>query len=98
MERGSINADLGAGVFKQRIAREGQGKSGGYRVIVFYKIGQLAFFIHGFLKSEQENITPIQKAAFKDMSKLYFGLSEKELNQLIATKEFTEIEYYEKEQ
>jgi len=30
--------DLGGGVFKIRIARPGEGKSGGYRVIVFFKI------------------------------------------------------------
>jgi hypothetical protein len=32
-ERGLIDADLGGGVIKQRLAREGQGKSGGFRII-----------------------------------------------------------------
>lgn len=34
-EQGLIDADLGGGVIKQRIARTGQGKSGGYRSIIF---------------------------------------------------------------
>ena len=33
VERGQIDADLG-GVIKQRVARPGQGRSGGYRTIV----------------------------------------------------------------
>jgi hypothetical protein len=32
-ERGLIDADLGGGVIKQRVARPGQGRSGGYRVL-----------------------------------------------------------------
>ena len=36
-ERGLIDADLGGGLIKQRVARKGQGRSGGYRVIVGYR-------------------------------------------------------------
>jgi hypothetical protein len=36
-ERGLIDADLGGGVIKQRVARKGQGKSGGFRVMILYK-------------------------------------------------------------
>lgn len=32
--RGLIDADLGGGLIKQRVAREGGGKSGGYRTLV----------------------------------------------------------------
>ena len=34
-EKGQLDADLGGGVIKQRVARPGQGKSGGYRTIIF---------------------------------------------------------------
>lgn len=97
MEDGLIHADLGGGVFKQRVARKGQGKSGGYRVIVLYKIGKLALFVHGFPKSEEDNISPAQEEKFKDMSRIYLGLSEKLLNKLVADKEFMEVQWYEKE-
>jgi len=97
MEDGLIHADLGGGVFKQRVARKGQGKRGGYRVIVLYKIGKLAFFVHGFPKSEEDNISPAQEEKFKDMSRIYLGLSEKLLNKLVADKEFMEVQWYEKE-
>ena len=53
---GLIDADLGGGVFKQRIARKGDGRSGGFRTIVLYRRGKLAFFVYGFAKSNQDNL------------------------------------------
>jgi len=40
-ERGLVAADLGGGVIKQRIARRGQGKSGGFRVVIVFNVGAL---------------------------------------------------------
>ena len=54
---GSINADLG-GVIKQRIARKAGGKSRGFRAITLFRRGELAFFVHGFAKSNRENLRP----------------------------------------
>lgn len=34
---GLAGADLGGGLVKQRVARPGQGKSGGYRTIIAYR-------------------------------------------------------------
>ena len=42
--RGNFDADLGAGVFKQRVARRGGGKSGGFRTILFFKAGRHTFY------------------------------------------------------
>jgi hypothetical protein len=36
-EQGLVEADLGGGVIKQRVARAGQGRSGGFRVIIAYR-------------------------------------------------------------
>ena len=52
-ERGLIAADLGSGVIKQRIARPGEGKSGGFRTLIVFRTGARAFFIHGFAKNER---------------------------------------------
>jgi len=56
-ERGLIDADLGGGLIKQRVARLGGGRSGGYRAIIAYRAASKAFFLHGFAKSNQENIS-----------------------------------------
>ena len=41
---GLIDADLGGGLIKQRIARSGGGKSGGYRTVLAYRRGQRRCF------------------------------------------------------
>jgi hypothetical protein len=50
-ERGIIDADLGGGLIKQRVARPGQGRSGGFRMIVVYRTKERAVFIYGFAKT-----------------------------------------------
>jgi hypothetical protein len=55
-ERGLIDADLGGGLIKQRVARRGKGRSGGYRMIVGYRVKDRAVFLLGFAKNERENI------------------------------------------
>ncbi len=55
-DHGLIDADLGGGLIKQRVARPGQGRSGGYRVIVAYRQERRAVFLYGFAKNERTNI------------------------------------------
>ena len=55
-EMGLIDADLGGGLIKQRIARAGKGRSGGYRTIIAYRRAGRAVFLLGFAKSERDNI------------------------------------------
>lgn len=57
-ERGLIDADLDGGLIKQRVARTGQGRSGGYRVIVAYRVRGRAVFLFGFAKNDRDNISP----------------------------------------
>ena len=54
---GLIDADLGGGLIKQRVAHPGQGRSGGYRTILVFRMGSLAIFLTGFAKNERENIS-----------------------------------------
>lgn len=55
-EKGQIDANLGKGVLKQRIARVGQGRSAGYRTIILYRTAKRAFFVYGFCKNDRANI------------------------------------------
>ncbi len=64
VERGLIDADLGGGVVRQRIARAGAGKSGGFRTIILFRAETRAFFVYGFAKSGQDNIWDDELAAF----------------------------------
>ena len=92
VERGQIDADLGGGVIKQRVARVGQGKSGGYRTIVLYRQEQRAFFIFGFAKSEQANIDDEEEAQFKKMAKELLALSNEQMTVLVEKGRFSEVE------
>ena len=92
-ERGLIDAELGGGVIKQRLARPGQGRSGGYRSIIIFQKGQRAFFVYGFAKSDRENIEPDETAAFKKSAKAFFALSDKQIEILIKDEELSEVDY-----
>jgi len=91
-EKGTIDADLGGNVIKQRIARLGQGKSGGYRTIIVFKKGNKAFFVYGFAKSERENIDKNETDVFKKSAKELLALSDKHIQELIDNGALTEIE------
>jgi hypothetical protein len=67
-ERGIIDADLGGGLIKQRVARGGQGRSGGYRMMVAYKAQDRAFFLYGFAKNDRDNIDPDQVTALRKIA------------------------------
>lgn len=90
-ERGLIDADLGGGVIKQRLARHGQGKSGGFRVFVLYKRGSRAFFVHGFAKSERANITRDELAALKELASEMLAYSETEIAKAVALGPLIEV-------
>jgi hypothetical protein len=68
IERGLVSADLGGGVIKQRIARRGGGKSGGFRTIVPFRTEVRAVFVYGFEKNARANIDDAELAAFRRLA------------------------------
>ncbi|WP_386082441.1 type II toxin-antitoxin system RelE/ParE family toxin [Vreelandella sp. F11] len=90
-EQGLIDADLGGGVIKQRVARPGQGKSGGYRTIILYRQADRAFFVYGFAKSQQSNINNEEQVAFKQAAQYILDLSEEHLSEMIRRGQFAEV-------
>lgn len=90
-EQGLIDADLGGGLIKQRIACNSKGKSSGYRTIIVLKKGDKAFFVYGFAKNNKANIDNEELKAFKELAKLYLRLSDRELSNLIADTRLIEI-------
>lgn len=90
-EHGLIDADLGSGVIKQRIARAGAGRSKGYRSIVLYRKGDKAFFVYGFPKNELDNIQGDEEALFKKAAKSVLALSDEQICLLVETGQFEEV-------
>jgi hypothetical protein len=91
VERGAIDADLGGGVVKQRIARAGGGKSGGFRTIILFRAGARAFFVHGFAKSGQDNIRDDELAAFKMLAAELLNYDDAALARVLAAGHLMEV-------
>ena len=89
--RGLIDADLGGGVIKQRIARQGEGKSGGFRTIILFRIRERAFFVHGFAKNERDNIRDDELAAFRMLAALMIAYDDDALAKAIENGTLTEV-------
>ena len=90
-EQGLIDADLGGGVIKQRVARRGQGKSGGFRTMILFKAGTRAFFVHGFAKNERDNINDDELTAFKKLAEKMLNYKDTELTEAVNKNTLTEI-------
>lgn len=90
-ENGLIDANLGGGVIKQRIARPGAGKSSGYRSIVLYRKGDKAFFVYGFPKNELDNIRDDEQEQFKQAAKSVLALTDEQIRLLVENGQFEEV-------
>lgn len=66
---GLFEADLGAGLYKKRIAREGEGKSGGFRTIVVCSNPEFTAIVYGFAKKDADGLNPAQLRSLKRLSK-----------------------------
>ena len=91
-ERGIIDADLGSGLIKQRVARPGQGRSGGYRMIVAYRTEERAFFLYGFAKNERENIDDDELQTLRDLAADLLTQGDSALDEAVSNGKLQEIE------
>lgn len=89
---GLVDADLGGGVIKQRVAREGQGKSGGYRTILLFRQGERAIFAYGFAKNDRDNIDRNELAAFRKAAALFLGFDKAAVTKMIESGAWSRVE------
>lgn len=91
-ESGLVDADLGGGVIKQRVARPGKGKSGGYRTLILFRQGDRAIFAFGFAKSAQANISKADLALLRDAATEALEWDDEDLDRLVASGTLVEID------
>jgi hypothetical protein len=91
VSQGSIDADLGGGVVKQRIARAGEGKSPGVRAIILFQFQGRAVFVYGFEKKDVGNIKQNELAAFRELADVILGYSDTEIAKRVADGALIEI-------
>lgn len=90
-DRGLIDADLGGGVIKQRLARSGQGKSGGYRIIAVYRTKTRAIFVFGFAKSGKVDLDPDELEGYRELAKAYLAKNEIDMDSYVAAGALKEV-------
>jgi len=95
-EKGQIDAVLGSGLIKQRIPRDGGGKSGGYRSIIAYKAGDRCFFLYCFAKKDKDNLEDDELVQYKRFAGLLIAFGDSDIKKALDAGTIMEIKYDEK--
>jgi hypothetical protein len=93
-KRGLIDADLGGGLIKQRVARPGQGKRGGFRMLIGLRPDR-AIFLFGFAKNERDNIDDKQLTTLREIVTSWFAADDKKIALALKDGLLIEVKYGE---
>ncbi len=80
--RGLIEADLGGRIIKQRVARPGQGKRGGFRLLIGFGPHR-SVFLFGFAKNERENIDHEELTTLREIAGSFLKASNETIEQAL---------------
>jgi len=90
-EAGLIDAALGGGLIKQRVARSDQGRSGGFRTVIAFRHGERAVFLYGFAKSVRDNVDRSDLERLRKLAAIYLLASVADLEAWCENKELREL-------
>lgn len=89
--RGLIDADLGGRIIKQRVARAGEGKRGGFRLLIGFG-SERSVFLFGFAKNERENIDDAELTTLREIAASFLTASDAKLEQALKDGTLTEVQ------
>jgi hypothetical protein len=89
--RGLVDAELGGGLIKQRVARPGRGRSGGYRTVIAFRRLDRAVFVYGFAKSERDNINDTDLTRLKKLAAVFLDASLEDMESWCESGELKEV-------
>ena len=89
---GAIDADLGGRVIKQRVARPGQDKRGGFRLLIAFGSAR-AVFLYGFAKNERENIQDAELMTLREIAATFLDASSEQIAQALKDGALIEVRY-----
>jgi hypothetical protein len=89
--RGLVDADLGGGLIKQRVARQGQGRRGGYRVMISFRAGDFAVFLFGFAKSAEDNLDDRQVNVLRGVAASWLSADAATIKKAVEQGELVEV-------
>jgi hypothetical protein len=97
-EQGLIDADLGGGLIKQRVARAGQGRSGGYRMLIAYRKKHRAVFLYAFAKSERGNVDKNELLSLREIGNGWLSSDAPEIARALEDKAIEVIDHGNQEE
>lgn len=93
MERGLIDADLGGGVVKKRVALPNRGKSGSVRTLIATNKNDRWFFVLGFEKNERDNIDLTELKSLKEAAKTMLNMPDTKIQLALLNHDLMEIDH-----
>lgn len=93
MRNGLVDARVGGGLVKKRIARAGQGKRGGYRVLAASNFGERWVFMFGFAKNERDNIDGDELRLMKRLATTWLDMNDVDTRRALVAGELLEIKH-----
>ena len=91
MINGLIDAELGGGLVKKRIAVPGKGKRGGARTLLATNHADRWVFLFGFEKNERTNVTDKELAALKLLAGDLLALNDEQVAETISQGYLVEV-------
>lgn len=90
---GKVEADLGGCLFKKRLPRTGEGKSGGYRVVVGYKKHntERIIFLYAFAKNDKANMSAKEEAVLSLTAESFISAVDKQVQELLTIGSIWEV-------
>jgi len=90
-ERGLIDANLGGHLIKQRVARQGQGRSGGHRVLIAYRGASFSLFLYGFAKKDRENLDAKEMRFVRELADAWLNASPNAVREALQDGKLIEV-------
>jgi hypothetical protein len=89
-KRGLIDADLGGKVIKQRVARPGQGRRGGFRMLIGFGFDR-AVYLFAFAKNERENISNGELLTLREIAASFLDADKKSIDRALGDGTLIEV-------
>lgn len=93
IRQGLVDADLGGGIIKKRIALPGHGKRGSTRTLLATNRNDRWVFVFGFEKNERANISDNELEALKLLADDLLALTESQISEAVSKGSLLEVIY-----
>ena len=90
-DKGLVDADLGGNLIKQRVARQGQGRSGGFRVLIAYRTQAFSVFLYGFAKRDRDNLDAKDLRIVRELAEAWLKASPAAVEQALRDGKLIEV-------